>query len=58
MKIGTGDNSPDVGSEGLTTVGGTAKHRRPTVACTLDANELGHLSEVDDTAGSQPDLMQ
>ena len=33
----------------------------PTAAteeCTLAANEPGHLSEDDDTAGSQPNLMQ
>ena len=26
--------------------------------CTFDANEPGNLSEDEDTAGSQPDLMQ
>ena len=41
----------------LLTVGGTAIPRRHVEECTLAVND-GHLSEYDDTAGSQPDLMQ
>ena len=42
----------------LTTVDDTSSPRRPAEASTLDANEPGHLSGDDYTAGSQPDLMQ
>ena len=43
---------------GLITVDDTARPRMPADASTLDGNEPGHLSEDDDTAGSQPDLTQ
>ena len=42
----------------LTTVDDPASPRKPAEASTLDANEPDHLSADDDTAGSQPDLMQ
>ena len=42
----------------LITVDGKTSPRRPVEASTLDANKLGHLSEDDYTAGSQPDVMQ
>ena len=42
----------------LATVDATASPRSPSEASTLDADESGHLSEGDYTAGSQPDLMQ
>ena len=42
----------------LVTVDNTASPKRLAEASTLDANNPGHLSEDDYTAGSQPDLMQ
>ena len=42
----------------LTTVGDTASPSRHAEASPLDANQHGHLSEDDYTAGSQPYLMQ
>ena len=45
--------------QGLITVGGTANPIRPAEVGTWDDNEPGHLFEDDDnTAGSQPDIMQ
>ena len=44
--------------QALITVGGTASPGRRVEEWTLAANEPGHLSDDDDTAGSGPDLMQ